>query len=169
MTLLRSARVLGLAIGVAALALSCKHKAETPKPPSAQPEKTAPKPYLAHVEITASADVNPDATSRPSPVVVRIYQLNQDSAFNGADFFALYDGAEKVLTAQLVGTPREVVVAPSERKTIDLEVLPEARFIGVLAAFRDIRSAQWRAIAPSGSKDIAISVQRARVIIGAGS
>ena len=38
--------------------------------------------------IAASTDANPDATGRPSPVVLRVYQLKGDGAFSRAEFFA---------------------------------------------------------------------------------
>ena len=47
--------------------------------------------------LAATADSNPDATGRPSPVVVRVYQLKTDVAFKGAEFFALFDDDMKVL------------------------------------------------------------------------
>ena len=45
----------------------------------------------AAMTLVATADTNPDGSGRPSPIVVRVYQLKTDGAFKGADFFALYD------------------------------------------------------------------------------
>ena len=41
-----------------------------------------------------------------------------------------------------------------------------ARFVGVIAAFRDIRNAQWRVVVPAPLKqdDVTLSVERARVL-----
>jgi len=41
-----------------------------------------------------------------------------------------------------------------------------ARFVGVIAAFRDIRNAQWRVVLPAPLKkdDVTLSVERARVL-----
>ena len=42
------------------------------------------KPAEVRLALQASADTNPDASGRPSPVVVRVYQLKNDAAFTAA-------------------------------------------------------------------------------------
>jgi len=124
-----------------------------------------PKPVQAHLTIVTSSDLNPDASGRPSPVVVRLYQLKGDDAFAGAEFFGLFDDEQRALGAELL-TRSEVVVSPSERRTLNLTVAPDAHFVGALAAFRDIRNAQWRVVVPTwreGSRDVVVSIERARV------
>ena len=130
-----------------------------------------PQPINVKLNIIASADVNPDAQSRPSPIVVRIFQLKDDAAFKDADFFTLYDKEEATLAASLVSRV-EYEVAPGETHVADYAVAPETRFIGVIAAYRSIRDAQWRVIsgpAEKGAFDavkngkLGIAVDRARV------
>ena len=115
--------------------------------------------------LLASADTNPDASGRPSPIVVRVYQLKTDAAFKGADFFALYDDDQKVLGAELISRD-EYVLAPSERKTIDVSVSRDARFIGALAAFRD-RNAQSRTLVPAPRGSLNVTIERARIVVSA--
>jgi type VI secretion system protein VasD len=118
-----------------------------------------PQPVNLKLNLTASADVNPDAQNRPSPVVIRIYQLKDDAGFKGADFFVLYDKEEATLAAALVSRV-EFELAPGEKKIVDYSVSP------------DIRNAQWRAESGTVEKGvadllkknkIAIAVNRARV------
>lgn len=116
--------------------------------------------------LAASADTNPDATGRPSPVVVRVYQLKTDAAFKGADFFALFDDDMKVLGPELISRD-EYVLAPAERKTIDVVVSGDTRFVGALAAFRDIRNAQWRGLVPAPRAGLNVTIERARVVVSA--
>lgn len=127
---------------------------------------SAPKASRARITVAAAADTNPDASGRPSPVVVRVYQLNADAAFSGADFFSLYDDEQKVLGAQLIDRS-EFVLAPAEKRTVDVAVAPETRFVGAVAAFRDIRNAQWRVLVPvkRGSEAVTVGVERARVVL----
>ena len=73
-----------------------------------------PKPSKTRVALSASADVNPDGTGKPSPVVVRLFQLKGDAAFTNAEFFALYDDDMKVLGPELIGR-EEYVLAPAEK------------------------------------------------------
>jgi type VI secretion system protein VasD len=137
------------------------------KPPKLPEPVPPPKPVEAHVTIAAGADANPDGSGRPSPVVVRVYQLTADAAFTGADFFGLFDDEQKVLGAELVSRT-EIVLAPSERRTIDIAVSADARFLGAIAAFRDIRNSEWRVLVPTwreGLKNMTVSVERARVVL----
>jgi type VI secretion system protein VasD len=116
---------------------------------AAKPAKPAP----AHAELVASSDVNPDSSGRPSPVVLRVFQLRNDGEFAGADFFALYDKEKEVLGASLISR-EEYVLAPGEARKLELPVSADARFIGVIAAFRDIRAARWRAVSRPPEKSL---------------
>jgi type VI secretion system protein VasD len=139
-----------------------------PQPPALPPITIAAPPEVktkSAMTLAASADTNPDANGRPSPVVVRVYQLKTDAAFKGAEFFALYDDDQKVLGPEMISRD-EYVLAPSEKKTIDVAVSKEARFVGALAAFRDIRNAQWRGlvVVPQRSS-LNVAVERARIVL----
>ncbi len=137
----------------AVVAASC---ASAPKP-----FRTAPQPYKAQVTLAAAADVNPDANGRPSPIVVRVYQLKTDAAFGRAEYFALFDDEQKVLGPDLISR-REFVLTPAEQRVVEVEIDLGARFVGVLAAFRDIRNAEWRVLQPATRQDFAIAIGRAR-------
>ncbi len=126
-----------------------------------------PKPAPAAFTIAASADANPDATGRPSPVVVRVYQLRTDAAFAGADFFPLFDDDQKVLGAELISR-EEYVVVPAERRIVEIAVADGARFVGAVAAFRDIRNSEWRVLLPAAPGGMTVAVERARVVLSVG-
>jgi len=132
-----------------------------PGPPQVALPPPPPEPYRARITIAASADVNPDANGRPSPIVVRVYQLKTDTTFVGADYFPLFDSEQKVLGADLISR-REYVMAPAEQRVVELELDLGARFVGVLAAFRDIRNADWRVLQPAARQNFAIAISRAR-------
>src|SRR5262245_12884012 len=112
-----------------------------------------PKATKARMTVLAQADVNPDATGRPSPVVVRVYQLQQDAKFANADFFALFDDEQQALGADLLARD-EITLAPGERKEVQVEVKGEAKFLGAVAAFRDIRNSQWRVVQAAPKKGL---------------
>jgi type VI secretion system protein VasD len=138
-----------------------------PTPPPAAPVTIAAPPEAkvkAAMTIAANADVNPDAGGRPSPVVVRVYQLKADAAFRDADFFVLYKDEQKALGPELI-TRDEFILAPTESRTLDVTLSPDARFVGAIAAFRDIRNAEWRSIVPAPRTGMNIAVERARVVI----
>jgi type VI secretion system protein VasD len=123
-----------------------------------------PTPATSPLTITASADTNPDANGRPSPVVVRVYQLKADDAFVNAEFFPLFDDDMKVLGPSLISRD-EYVLAPAERRTVEVAVSGEAKFLGAVAAFRDIRNAEWRVLVPVTRKGLNVAVERSRVVL----
>ena len=104
-----------------------------------------PKPRAIDGGIYTSSDLNPDNNKRPSPVVLRIYQLRGKDKFNNTDFFSLYDNAEAVLAKELVNM-EEKELLPGARYQYEVDLDPETMFVGVIAAFRDIDNAQWRSI-----------------------
>jgi type VI secretion system protein VasD len=150
--------------------ISCAKPA--PPPTVAPPPLTIAAPAETKVKasmvLTASADVNPDDSGRPSPVVVRVYQLKTDAAFAKSEFADLFDSDEKVLGAEMISRD-EYLLGPSERRAIDIAVAPDTRFVGAVAAYRDIRNAQWRALAPPPAKTLTVDVQRKRVVLSSTS
>jgi len=129
-------RILGLhsaiALSVALLLSACGSK-----PP--------PKPASVTGTIEATAQVNPSASKRPSPLLVRIYELKSVAAFNAADFMSLYQRDQAELAADLV-TKEEFVMSPGETKTFAKTLGADTRFLGVVAAYRDLEHAKWRSV-----------------------
>ena len=149
-------------IVVAALvAVGC---AKAPPGPPPLTIAAAPGASRAPMTMAASADVNPDPSGRPSPIVVRVYQLRTDTAFSNAEFFALFDDEQKVLGQELISRD-EFMLAPAEKRTLDVALSGETRFVGVVAAFRDIRNAQWRGVLPAPRGGLTVSIDRARVVL----
>jgi type VI secretion system protein VasD len=103
--------------------------------------------------MVASEQVNPDASGRSSPIVVRLFQLRTDGAFAAAEFFDLYEKEKQVLGESLVSR-EEYVLAPGETRELEIPVNAQTSYLGVLAAYRDIRSAQWRAVAKAPEKKL---------------
>ncbi len=123
-----------------------------------------PKPATSPLIISASADTNPDANGRPSPVVLRVYQLKADDAFVNADFFPLFDDDMKVLGPSLVSRD-EYVLAPADQRMVEVAVSDDTKFLGAIAAFRDIRNAEWRVIVPVTRKGLNVAVERSKVVL----
>lgn len=106
---------------------------------------SAPKPTLVSGSLHAAADVNPSVSKRPSPLLVRVYELKSATAFNSADFLALFQRDQAELGPDLVGR-EEFMLNPGESRPITKTLAPETRFIGVFAAYRDLERARWRAV-----------------------
>ncbi len=107
---------------------------------------STPKPTTVKISLYAQPDVNPDIRGRASPVVLKFYELKSLAAFDAADFFSIFDSEQKTLGTELLNS--EVFqLRPGERLKFDRPLQPEARYIAVVAAFRDLERSQWRASA----------------------
>ncbi|MDR2625653.1 MAG: type VI secretion system lipoprotein TssJ [Zoogloeaceae bacterium] len=96
------------------------------------------------ISIQAVTDLNLDLKSRPSPMIVRVYELKSDATFIQADFFSLQNNDRATLTEDLLARD-EFIVRPGDRLTIRRKAHPQVGAIGVLAAFRDLPHSTWRA------------------------
>lgn len=95
------------------------------------------------IQVEASALVNPDDNGRPSPVLVRIYELRNEALFLDADFFGLYTTDRTVLQGDLLAVD-QFILRPGETRTLRRKRNLQAAAVGVLAAYRDLPNATWR-------------------------
>jgi type VI secretion system protein VasD len=116
--------------------------------------------------MEAVTQVNPDGQGRPSPLVIKIYQLKAGDKFELADFFALFDQPEAALGADLLAV-EDVMMRPGEIKPYEGEFDPDTRFIGVVAAYRDINQAEWKSIVEMPERNIMNFLRRGALTIKA--
>ncbi|UHD16095.1 type VI secretion system lipoprotein TssJ [Thiocapsa bogorovii] len=119
-----------------------------------------PEPTTMQVYLLASKDLNSGSGRGALPVVVRMYELKSTGAFSGADFFSLYDHETETLGAELVAKD-EIALTPGQDRRLEKTLPPDAAFLGVVAAFRDIDRSQWRDIAvlkPNYANKVTITV-----------
>ena len=108
------------------------------KPPPATPASVSG-------NLVAAATLNPSVTQRPSPLRLRVYELKSDTAFKQADFMALYQADQATLGAELVARD-ELTLQPGESRVYARTLAADTRFLGVLAAYRDLEHAVWRSV-----------------------
>ncbi|MEZ5545032.1 MAG: type VI secretion system lipoprotein TssJ [Lysobacteraceae bacterium] len=104
-------------------------------------------PTIVNITSIASVDTNPDSNDRASPVAVRIYSLRSLAAFESADFYSLFEKDTATLGMDLAGK-EEFILSPGQSSPLEKTLADDVRFIGVVAAFRDIERASWRASIP---------------------
>lgn len=143
---------------IAAASLIATGCASTRPPPSP--------PTMQRLTVRVATDVNPDARGRPSPIVVRAFLLSAVDAFGVADFFGLVDREREAIGGDLLGVA-EAILGPGEARVLQFERSPRARFVGVIAGYRDIERAVWRGFAPlpSDAADLPVAIERSRVAI----
>ncbi len=95
------------------------------------------------LQLTASDQLNPDINGRPSPVVLRLLALKNPVTFETVDFFGLYSRAKDLLAPDL-GAIEELELRPGETRLLKLHVDSGIRYVGVLAAYRDLPETKWR-------------------------
>ncbi|MCF6236910.1 MAG: type VI secretion system lipoprotein TssJ [Gammaproteobacteria bacterium] len=106
--------------------------------------------FTGHLIVAPNA--NPDHQGRPSPIIVKIYQLKEVSAFQESDFFSLFDEGRAILSGDLISVEeRELQPGISYDYTADVD--PATTYIAMIAAFRDIEKARWRVVVKLPEKD----------------
>lgn len=125
-----------------------------------------PKPP-AELALTAigAADQNPDPSGTSAPVAISVFYLNGTGRFAGADVFALTERDKQTLGEDEAGSDT-FVLAPGETHTLTHELKPGVQAVGIVALFRDIDRATWRASAPvadSGPTKLTLKLGRLSV------
>ena len=103
-----------------------------------------PDPTSVAARFISTDFINPDPQNRPSPMIVRFYELSSVGKFNEAGFFKLYEQDEDTLGKDLLERD-EFQFIPGETRTFERELNPETRYVAVMAAYREINQATWRA------------------------
>ena len=106
-----------------------------------------PKETKLTVRIGTAATVNPSAADVSSPLLFRVYTLRADTKFLQSDTQSLYDADAATLGTDLLST-HEFLLAPSAEDGFTATVPAEAAFVAVVAGFRQLDRAHWRAAAP---------------------
>ncbi|MCW9013784.1 MAG: type VI secretion system lipoprotein TssJ [Gammaproteobacteria bacterium] len=99
---------------------------------------------IIEMKIKASEDLNPNRKDRPSPVVIYLYELSDGAPFDEADFFSIYEQEAATIGSVLLGK-MELELSPGESREIKRVLKAETRHLGIVAGFRDIDNAKWRA------------------------
>lgn len=99
------------------------------------------------LSLQGSDRLNPDLNGRPSPVVIRLLELKHPVAFENADFFSLYQRPKEALSPDMV-IQEELELRPGEQRDLKLFVQDGSRYVGVLAAYRDLPESSWRFVIP---------------------
>ncbi len=121
-------------------------------------EPPPPPPELI-VSVIADSGVNQDLDGRPSPTVLRIYQLEDDALFKESDFFALYDADNSLLASDLL-LRDEMVVNPGGSALKKTLLDDDAEFVGVLAAFQNTdNGVMKKVVAVNAEKDQSVMVR----------
>jgi len=132
---------------------------------------SSPPPPLLQGTIKVDQGANPNPNGRASPIIVRVYELRSPAAFSGADFFSLFDNESETLAKDLVAR-EEFSLSPGETQPYRRQLQPDTKFIGVVAAFRDLEHSRWRQVVPvpdERKSPIAIGIEARAATLTVGS
>ncbi|MFC6336112.1 type VI secretion system lipoprotein TssJ [Pseudomonas sp. CCM 7891] len=129
-----------LAATTALLLTACAKDAAKPDAAEAGADTAA-----IELHFHAIAGLNPGANGQPAPVRVRFFELKNAATFSRSDYFALADRAQSTLGLDLLDQD-EIMVQPGQQLTIQRDLDPATRQVGLLVGYRELDRAQWRAV-----------------------
>ena len=94
-------------------------------------------------QIISSSDINPDAEKAPSPVVLRIFQLDKLDNFIAMDHADLNLTELEELKTQYLAID-EFFIDPAIVKPAPFNLLETTQYLGVVVSFRNIEKSKWR-------------------------
>jgi type VI secretion system VasD/TssJ family lipoprotein len=113
-------------------------------------------------------NANPDATGRPSPVMIQMYELRSDLLFKQAEMLPLFSDPVGALGADLVAYD-EMTILPGQAYVLEYEPTPETKFVGVMASFRQSAAkGPWKVIVPinpEGQSKIGLELNSASLVL----
>ncbi|MCE3252731.1 MAG: type secretion system-associated lipoprotein [Cellvibrio sp.] len=95
-----------------------------------------------------ASDINPDDSSRPSPVFVRFYQLKSATAFDKADFIDIYERDTEIFGGDIVSKQVLKPLLPGVGRTESFVLEPGAKMIAVYAEFSQYPGSTYKVIFP---------------------
>ncbi|MBC3373247.1 type VI secretion system lipoprotein TssJ [Pseudomonas sp. SWRI92] len=129
-----------LVVATALLLTACAKDAAAPEPEEAQADTAA-----VELHFHAISGLNPGATGQPAPVRVRIFELKNAATFGRADYFALAERAQATLGTDLIDQD-EVLIQPNQQLSLQRDLDPATRHIGILVGYRELDQSLWRTV-----------------------
>jgi type VI secretion system VasD/TssJ family lipoprotein len=97
------------------------------------------------LSIQAAQSLNTDRQQGSASLALRVYVLSDGQIIQRASFDSLYENDEATLGAALLRR-ESVHLRPGESRELVLVLGDQARFIAVVAAYRELERTQWRAV-----------------------
>lgn len=95
------------------------------------------------IDLSSTAALNMNQDQEPLPVVVNIYQLSDKKAFENASFEELWKSDLTVLSNSLLRKDT-LTLDPASQQKLVLEKNDQARYVGIMAAFRQQPDDTWK-------------------------
>jgi type VI secretion system protein VasD len=110
------------------------------------PESMLPD-HQIQLNIRTTAGLNPDEAGNPSPLTLKVYELNAPDSFQEIDFIPLFQKPKEVLGEDILGE-QIIQLKPNSKIAVNFKVKRNTKYLGVVAAYQNIQSAEWRLLIP---------------------
>lgn len=102
---------------------------------------------LVKLSMNSDKALNTNTAGTALPVVVRVYQLSDDTAFRGAAFRDLWKKDTEVLGSSLLSF-KEITMQPNSTEAISEPLNEKTKFVAGVAIFRNPDMAKWSFVEP---------------------
>lgn len=127
-----------------------------PSPPTGAPEIGTH--YL--VEFKADENINHDASGRPMPVLLNLFELRSGGSFDSSDYFDLRDAAQARLGQELLRSD-QLMIWPGTTEQRSYTLSAEPLLLGVVAGYQQLEGRTWRVLIPFQTPERPTLYQRA--------
>ncbi|MGN0920124.1 MAG: type VI secretion system lipoprotein TssJ [Cellvibrio sp.] len=100
------------------------------------------------LEFIIAENINPNESGRPSPLYIRLYQLDDTIEFEKSDFIDLYEKDQTLLGSSLINRQDLTPFIPGEDRKERFVLKPGTRFIGLYAEFSQYPQSLYKIIFP---------------------
>lgn len=125
--------------------------------------------YKMPIKIELGDDINPYGDNTAHSVVLRLYQLTENGAFENSAFIDLYEKDRQLLGDSLVDVLYLEPQLPGRIIQQDFDIQQQTRYLAVLAEFADYGNAVGKGLVQLGEKpesaEMVIRVSGLRVSI----
>ncbi|GGB82379.1 hypothetical protein GCM10011352_05250 [Marinobacterium zhoushanense] len=126
--------------------------------------------YKLPVKVAVDAEVNQYGEGESHPIVLRLYQLTGNGAFQNAQFLDLFKKDREMLGDSLVDVIYLDPQLPGQQQQMEFDIQQQTRYLAVLAEFADYGNASAKSLVQLGedpqSEPMIVHVSGLRVSIG---
>ncbi len=100
------------------------------------------------IVFSISDDINPDEKRSPSPLHVRLYELESSDSFLRAEFIDLFQADVDTLGKDLLGRRDLAPLIPGASRTERFTVNANVKYIGLYGEFYQFKNSRFKAVFP---------------------
>ena len=129
---------------------------------------SAPEPNMSPFSLNIKADktLNPSASNKANPVIVRMYQLTDTQSFEQTPFIDLYEKDSQILGANLISKQILPVVVPNSDTSKVININKSTQYVAVLVEFvnfKDSETKSFSAVPIDEDQFLRLSISKSKV------